>query len=71
MTATPYIKAGPPCSKPDCREEAMWQSAYCCPSCARADRGRYEIHEDGPLGHSPECIYWARKRLAEWSEGQR
>lgn len=29
--------------------------AYCCPACAHAQYGRYEIHESGPLGHSEKC----------------
>lgn len=28
---------------------------YCCMACNMADDRRYEIHESGPLGHSPDC----------------
>ena len=30
-------------------------SMYCCPACDLADRGKYEIHESGPLGHAESC----------------
>lgn len=29
---------------------------YCCWACGNADEHRYEIHEDGPLGHSTDCM---------------
>lgn len=29
--------------------------AYCCGPCANASQEHYEIHEDGPLGHTSSC----------------
>lgn len=30
-------------------------AAYCCGPCADASERHYEIHEDGPLGHTASC----------------
>jgi hypothetical protein len=30
-------------------------AAYCCGPCADASERHYEIHEDGPLGHTTSC----------------
>jgi hypothetical protein len=49
------------CSNPACDRAVranflgQRQSEYCCASCAQADRDGYEIHERGPLAHSPGC----------------
>jgi len=52
-----------PCINPDCDRWVSPSVAdpYCCGSCRTADQGignngqRFEIHEDGPLGHSDFC----------------
>lgn len=38
------------CDKPDCRRRVKAHVAYCCPPCAVAAEGRYEIH-----AHSEGC----------------
>lgn len=42
------------CRNPLC-DRFTGQMNYCCPACANAHYGRYEIHESGPLGHSEKC----------------
>jgi len=37
---------------------------YCCAMCGRAAAQGYEIHEDGPLGHSDTCDERNRQRQA-------
>ena len=49
------------CATPDCLRLVSAASAHCCRACALAAEGRYEIHEDGPLGHSR----WCDERAAE------
>lgn len=39
-----------PCAKPDCRRLVSVASLFCCPPCAQASEGRYEIH-----AHSEAC----------------
>lgn len=46
-----------PCANPLCDR---WVTTtvldpYCCGGCRKAHKGKYEIHEDGPLGHSEFC----------------
>lgn len=43
-----------PCANPLCDRWVSPSVAdpYCCPACRKAHDGKYEIHEDGPLGHS-------------------
>lgn len=43
------------CWKPDCMRKISHSVRYCCSPCALADEQKYEIHEDGPLGHSVYC----------------
>ena len=43
------------CATPDCLRLVSAASAHCCRACVLAAEGRYEIHEDGPLGHSRSC----------------
>jgi hypothetical protein len=38
-----------------CMRKVKASVAYCCHPCSRAHEGNYEIHEDGPLGHSEWC----------------
>lgn len=49
------------CETPDCLRLVGAASAHCCRACALAAEGGYEIHEDGPLGHSR----WCDERAAE------
>lgn len=41
------------CRNPLC--DRLTTAAYCCGPCAQAHEGKYEIHQDGPLGHSEPC----------------
>lgn len=43
------------CMNELCMRKVKEGVAYCCASCQQADENNYEIHEDGPLGHSPFC----------------
>jgi hypothetical protein len=43
------------CNNPMCQRITTIRSAFCCAACGAANDGRYEIHEDGPLGHSNSC----------------
>lgn len=43
------------CDNPLCERQTSAGAAYCCDGCSRAHEGRYEIHEDGILGHSAGC----------------
>lgn len=52
-----------PCRNPLCARRVS-SALYCCAGCAMAHDGRYEIHEDGPLGHSETC----NERHAERSQ---
>ena len=49
------------CDNPGCKRQVHVGTHYCCGACAQAHDGKYEIHEDGPLGHSDSC----NKRFAE------
>lgn len=42
-----------PCENPLCDRQTT--AMYCCHGCDQAHAGRYEIHEDGLLGHSAGC----------------
>lgn len=42
------------CANPLC-DFGSGSALYCCNGCALAHEGHYEIHEDGPLGHSERC----------------
>jgi len=42
------------CANPACRQKVSW-ALYCCAGCRLAHEGGYEVHEDGPLGHSDIC----------------
>ena len=67
MTVTPpnnrHGQKCVPCINPDCDRWVSPSVAdpYCCGGCRTADQGpgnngqRYEIHEDGMLGHSEFC----------------
>jgi hypothetical protein len=44
-----------PCVNPLCERFIPVGILYCCHACDLAHEGRYEIHADGPLGHSPTC----------------
>jgi hypothetical protein len=48
------LAAEAPCANPLC-DRSSGPAAYCCEGCERAHRGRYEIHEGGPLGHAEWC----------------
>lgn len=42
------------------------RAEYCCTACWEAHRGRYEIHEDGPLAHSNGCdMRWQERQGRE------
>ena len=45
----PYKK----CDNPLCDRQTT--AMYCCGACATAHEDGFEIHEDGPLGHSTSC----------------
>lgn len=49
------------CANELCRRLVEKTVLYCCHACHMADMKHYEIHEDGPLGHSANC----NKRHAE------
>lgn len=44
-----------PCKNPLCLYWLIGSAQYCCQTCWKADAGKYEIHEDGPLGHTELC----------------
>jgi hypothetical protein len=50
------------CAKPDCFRKIKQGIAYCCYACSLADKGGYEIHEDGILGHSDLCNAHSKER---------
>lgn len=50
------------CDKPDCDRLTQVRFAFCCHGCTLAADGEYEIHEDGPLGHSEKCNERHRER---------
>ena len=53
MLTTPDGRVLHHCDNPVCNR---WTSAfYCCHMCGVAREGKYEIHEDGLLGHSECC----------------
>lgn len=54
------------CRKPDCLRKIKSTVAYCCEACWRADKGGYEIHESGVLGHGDVCNRRSGER-GEWS----
>jgi len=43
------------CDNPECGRIVGVGTLYCCGPCATAHTDGYEIHEDGPLGHSDGC----------------
>ncbi len=43
------------CSKPDCFRKVKVGVAFCCHSCSYAAEKKFEIHDDGPLGHTADC----------------
>lgn len=49
-----------PCANHLCRGLVI--VGFCCPPCALAAQNGYEIHEDGPLGHSETCMARQRAR---------
>lgn len=53
-----------PCANPLCDGLVRPSVAYCCGSCAKAHDGHYEIHENGPLGHTPGCQEIQAERAA-------
>ena len=44
-----------PCDNPLCDRLCSSRVAFCCHACGLANDGKYEIHEDGPLGHHEDC----------------
>ena len=44
-----------PCANPECDRATPEGVLYCCGACGKAHDGKYEIHEEGILGHSPDC----------------
>lgn len=61
-----------PCDNELCDRLTSSRAAYCCGGCAAADKGRYEIHEAGPLGHTQDCHQRHAERSSEgwWPEGE-
>lgn len=59
MTLPFQLKA---CANELCHARTSRSSLYCCDSCYRADEGGFEIHENGPLGHSASCLARQRER---------
>jgi hypothetical protein len=51
-----------PCANELCHALVSPASLYCCDPCYRSGEGGYEIHEDGPLGHSSSCMDRQRGR---------
>jgi hypothetical protein len=43
------------CSNELCFRKVKQGIAYCCNPCGLAAEKKYEIHESGPLGHTPDC----------------
>lgn len=43
------------CNNPACGRQTPIYTEYCCPMYTRAHELHYEIHEDGPLAHTPGC----------------
>jgi hypothetical protein len=43
------------CDGAGCARRISIGMSYCCASCQMASENRYEIHTDGPLGHSDLC----------------
>ena len=43
------------CSKPDCMRKVKKGIAFCCHPCSYAAEKKFEIHDDGPLGHTAAC----------------
>ena len=43
------------CSKPDCFRKVKKGIAFCCHPCSYAAEKKFEIHDDGPLGHTTDC----------------
>lgn len=61
-----------PCKNPLCERVVpadflgRRQVEFCCSACARAEEDGFEIHEDGPLGHSTGCDErWEARRDRE------
>lgn len=50
--------------------DRLTTALFCCASCAHADEGKYEIHEDGLLGHSAGCTkrHQQRSQTAEQAD---
>jgi len=44
-----------PCNNPMCERRTALGVDYCCAPCAYAHENHYEIHPDGPLGHTASC----------------
>lgn len=59
MTVQDSLK---PCVNPSCDHQVRVGAAYCCNACGDAHEKGYEIHEDGPLGHSEGCLERHAKR---------
>lgn len=51
-----------PCLNPLCDRLVTMSVAYCCHPCGLANEGHYEIHPDGPLGHTDLCEQRRRER---------
>lgn len=62
MSGLPDTRRYHKCYKPDCMRKISTGSRYCCGPCGTADEGGYEIHEAGPLGHTPSCNQRAAER---------
>jgi hypothetical protein len=58
MSGLPGAQPHHKCYKPDCMRKISTGSKYCCGPCGTAD----EIHESGPLGHTPGCNQRAAER---------
>jgi hypothetical protein len=43
------------CDGSACPRRVSIGLTYCCASCQMASQHHYEIHDDGPLGHSDLC----------------
>lgn len=55
------------CQNKLCRRKVSAGSAFCCSGCRAADELHYEVHEDGPLGHSEGCDERMAER-GEWTQ---
>jgi hypothetical protein len=51
--------------------DRMTTAEYCCAPCRTAAEDSYEIHDDGPLGHSDGCNKRNKKRSSSSGHGHK